>query len=250
MLPLGKLVARYGQGLPDYCSLCQSAQEDHLHVLKCTHPTRHEWRENFKTALVKQCHARRTDQTLTDILMDGVRSVLDATPFDESIYDGQYQTLLHDQRTIGWNHIFQARISTEWADLQQVHLNSIKPIKGQDGASWSKGILSFILNEWHLLWLSRNKSRHGNDDSEHATSLKTQALRELEILYQLRSSVLQRDHSLFHETFETHQSKPTHSIRQFLNTYRPLILQSAKDAKKKDLSNMKTMTQYYGAKAG
>jgi hypothetical protein len=48
----------------------------------------------------------------------------------------------------------------------------------------------------------------------------------------------------FFDDSSTHKDKPTSSIRQWLNSYKTLILQSMKDAKTKSLSHVRTLDHY------
>ena len=130
--------------------------------------------------------------------------------------------------------------------MQQWHYKGFPKVKGRDGNSWSRKILIHIFTHWNILWDSRNQDQHGKDTSTRAKALKDQVIRELEILYSIRHTVLQRDSNLFYDNIEEHQAQPTNTIRQWINTYQPLILKSAKDAKTKSLLHMKPINTYFG----
>ena len=106
--------------------------------------------------------------------------------------------------------------------------------------------LTHIFNHWNTLWDSQNQDQHGKDSSTHAKALRDQVIRELEILYSIHHTVLQRDSNLFYDNIEEHQAQPTNTIRQWINIYQPLILKSAKDAKTKSLLHMKPINTYFG----
>jgi hypothetical protein len=72
ILPTGSIVCNYGQGLPSYCTLCKSPDEDFVHILRCPHHTRKDWRTEFVTNLRKKCHGLTTDPYLIDILLGGI----------------------------------------------------------------------------------------------------------------------------------------------------------------------------------
>jgi hypothetical protein len=122
ILPRGSMVGRYGQGLPLCCQLCKMPDEDFNHVICCPHQSWATWRLDFLRLLRKQCHSLSTDQALTDILLIGVEAWL-------TIPD-HYHQIVKEQSTIGWNHIFQGRLAKSWAQFQQQHCSSIKPVKG------------------------------------------------------------------------------------------------------------------------
>jgi hypothetical protein len=93
ILPTGSVVCRYGQGLPSYCALCSTPDENFAHVLCCPHPTRAKWRSEFIVRLRKKCHNLSTDQWLIDILLSSIESWLTQTHFDSSEFPLEYQTL-------------------------------------------------------------------------------------------------------------------------------------------------------------
>lgn len=247
ILPTGKVVCRYGQGLPDYCPLCQSPDEDFHHILCCPHRSRVKWRNDLLVLLTKKCHAIKTDPTLTEILLGGLTSWLNSSPFNTDEYPEDYHQLLLEQAAIGWNHFFQGRISTQWATIQQRYYSSFPPVKGRDGQSWSRNILNQIFTCWNLLWDTRNTDRHGKDETSKSKARKEQVMRELTLLYSYRNQILHRDQSIFLETIEDHTQKPTHSIRQWINTHQPLILKSVKDAKSQSIQHVRTISHYFGA---
>jgi hypothetical protein len=245
ILPTGNIVGRYGQGLPSHCQLCKTPEEDFHHVLRCPHQSRQTWRSEFLSSLRKKCHSIATDQALTDILLIGIESWLNATAPDFSTIPTLYDHVIRDQTQIGWNHIFQGRFAISWSSMQQQHYSGLKPVKGRDGQFWTRTIISHIFTHWITLWEARNKSVHGNDTSTMAKAKHDQAIRELEILYSFRDRVLHRDRSLFFEDLSIHKDKPTFSIRQWLNSFKTLILQSMKEAKTKSLSNVHTLDHYF-----
>jgi hypothetical protein len=120
-------------------------------------------------------------------------------------------------------------------------------VKGRDGPSWSRNILNYIFTCWLALWDDRNKDRHGRDETTRNTNRREQALRELDILYSLRNSVLHCDRSIFYDNLVDHKLKPTHVIRQWINTYQPIIIKSSKDAQKSSLLHVRTLFHYFGA---
>ena len=185
---------------------------------------------------------------LVEILLDGIQSWLDGTPWDTSEFPIDYLTLIREQGIIGWAQVFQGRITTQWAVKQQYYYNGFPPVKGRDGSSWSRKILIHIFTCWNQLWDARNKAQHGEDQSTKAIALHDQAIRELELLYSHRHLVLPRDRKFYYDDLDNHKSKPTSTIRQWINTHQPLILKSVKDAKKRSLQNVQSLKTYFGAK--
>ena len=119
ILPTGSVVCKYGQCLPDYCSVCRQPNEDFQHILRCTHPSCSKWRNSLLLTLTKLCHSIRTDPTLISILLDGFKIWLSHLPLTTHEYPSEYHTLIQEQNAIGWDHCFQGRISLRWAQTQQ-----------------------------------------------------------------------------------------------------------------------------------
>ena len=245
MLPIGKLVHRYKDHNADYCPLCRTPREVHQHVLRCLHPDRVKWRATLLESLRKKCYALRTDPILRDILLIGLTAWLAQTPFPHAQFPASYQRLLHEQQQIGWSHIFQGRMTLQWAYTQQDHLNGLPPIKGHDGHHWTRSIIGEIFKHWNDLWDSRNGDRHGKDTTTKAQVMKTQAHVELDAAYLLRDKVLHRDRHLFHADIATHRALPTRVVRQWLNTFLPVLLKSCKDAKVRSLLNVRSLATYF-----
>jgi hypothetical protein len=181
-----------------------------------------------------------------EILLSGITSWIDDRQFPVEEFDPAYCQLIREQDQIGWSQIFQGRLTTQWSLLQQDHYSGLKPVKGQDGTSWSRHILSHIFTHWLSLWDERNKARHGRDSATRHVAQREQAFRELDILYTYKPSVLHQDRDIFFNEIMEHKTKPTHAIRQWINTYQPLILKSIKDDRKHSLLHVRTLNHYFG----
>jgi hypothetical protein len=230
----------------DSCPLCQTPNEDFHHVLRCPHASRAKWRSDFVTTLRDRCHALKTSPLLLEILIGGIQAWFSLEPFDESDFPVKYAQLLREQRSIGWSQVFQGRISTQWALLQNDYYDGFPPVRGRDGTSWSRNILCHVFSQWLLLWDSRNADRHGQDATSQNIARRDQALRELALLYTYKNSVLYRDRTIFFESVQDHSTKPTHAIRQWINTYQPLIMKSIRDAKTSSIQHVRPITHYFG----
>ena len=198
--------------------------------------------------LTAGCISQRTDPVLKAILLNGIREWFAITPFDAGGLPHQYLPLIQDQQVIGWYHLFLARFSKRWSSLQAYYLTSHQiKIKGLSGDSWVQHISNIIITQWLELWDSRNADRHGRDSSHKQRCLHDQVLREITILYQHKTKVLQRDHSIFGTSLEEQSNKPTRYLRQWINTHQAVILQSVHMAKLHSLLNMRTLTSYFPA---
>ena len=246
MLPTGSLVNRYHPSYPDWCPLCHNPAEDHKHILRCPHQTRVSWRHSFLEKVAKECKAQHTDPILQTILQHGLRSWLGLRQFDDRGIPPEYHDLIQDQSAIGWYHVFLGRLSLHWSSLQDAHLSRSQiKIKGVTGEKWTRKIATVVITSWCELWDSRNKDRHGRDAAHKKVALHEQVTREMEILYQYNTKVLQRDRTIFNVSLPDQLLKPTRVLRQWINTHQNVILKSSSDAKLFSLLNVRTLPSYF-----
>jgi hypothetical protein len=134
--------------------LCKSKMpgKDFVHILRCPHQSRRKWRKDLLSSLKERCYTIKTFPHLVDFILDGIWSWFENQTIHPADYPAGYPKLLQQQETIGWIQFFQCPILMQWAQLQHDHYDGFPPIKGSDGTSWSRNILSLILSHWNLLW--------------------------------------------------------------------------------------------------
>jgi hypothetical protein len=106
---------------------------------------------------------------LVEILIRGITAWFNDSTLPVKHFEFDYQQLLREQAQIGWSHIFQGRITTQWSLLQHDYYSGFPPVKGRNGESWSCHILCHIFTHWLLLWDDRNKDCHGRDSKTRFT---------------------------------------------------------------------------------
>jgi hypothetical protein len=141
-----------------------------------------KWQETLLSSLKEQCYALKTSPLLVECLISGITTWFDDRQFPKDDFDLVYQQLISEQAQIGWSQVFQGCLTTQWSLLQQDYYAGFKPVKGQDGTSWSHHIISHILTHWLSLWDKCNKARHGQDSTTRHVAKHKQALQELSSL--------------------------------------------------------------------
>jgi hypothetical protein len=116
---------------------------------------------------------------LVEILIRGITAWFNDSTLLVKDFEFDYQQLLREQAQIGWSHIFQGRITTQWSLLQHDYYSGFPPVKGCDGESWSCHILCHIFTHWLLMWDDRNKDCHGHNFKTCNVALRDQVLRKL-----------------------------------------------------------------------
>jgi hypothetical protein len=99
----------------------------------------------------------------------------------------------------------------------------------------------------HINWLARNDDLHGVDAVSREAALVTLAQQETTTIYSLRDQVLPRDRELFYATLDIHFQKEPSSrgLRQWLFTWKPVILQSVKDSKRLNTARTRSIRTYF-----
>ena len=96
-------------------------------------------------------------------------------------------------------------------------------------------------------WESRNSAQHGIDPITRELALYGQAQREITELYNYHHSVLPGDKTLFYATLTIHwEMEPTsNGLRQWLNTWKPVVLQSIQTTIASGTAQNHSIQQYF-----
>lgn len=246
-LPLGKIVNRYDPFYLESCSSCGATTEDTLHFLTCSNPKRIQWRITLYAKLKQTMNRFVTDPALADILIDGLEAALNSQQYTNRL-GNKYSTLVHDQTQIRWLQMFYGRPSHRWAQLQHSYNQSHHVIKAAlNGNAWVLSILTTIWEELRVLWEIRNGNRHGVDSTTREIRKYEQAVRELKLLYDRKEEICQRDADILYPSLEIHLTHDTtsHEIRIWLNTWRPVLEASIKEAAANAIQNVLPLTTYF-----
>jgi hypothetical protein len=187
------------------------------------------------------------------LLRDAITCYLDDTPLNSSAYPSEFRTLIQKQAHIGWHQLILGQFVTEWSTLQTEYLQTLqaRQFSSALGHTWVAGIITIIWKHLYLNWEERNTTKHGKDSTEHELSLLHQAQRRTEQLYNLRHQVLPRDRIKFYSTITEHfEREPTSiGLRQWLSTWRPVILASIAQNKRLGLGNTRDISTYFARRS-
>lgn len=73
------------------------------------------------------------------------------------------------------------------------------------------------------MWWDRNSDRHGRDFASRQAAARKQAQREVELLYELKSSVPVNHKWTFHVPLEQKLTSSTSVLRAWINNYEPIL---------------------------
>jgi hypothetical protein len=133
--------------------------------------------------------------------------------------------LVNSQARIGWDNLFKGRISTEWSNLQAVHLrsteNPTKPRPAYRTASyWAscmiQQIVYFTLNTWQI----RNDKLHEDRVESERVQKRKEALRDMARWYEQASTSRPefKTHTLFRMPLLQRKTHSTPMIESWLAT--------------------------------
>ena len=144
---------------------------------------------------------------------------------------------------IGWDQFFRGKVAIDWNHLQ--HRYACRHSKVQQSKNWLTWLIRYMSSQFHTLWISRNKDRHGHDSKSQYQLKLEQARREVAALYALRDQVLPQDHELFCASLESHLTQPLSQLHGWLTLNKPLIQMSVRQARAAYLAKTPRLDSFF-----
>ena len=175
----------------------------------------------------------------------------------------KYHRLVAQQNSIGWRQLFNGRLSTEWARLQEDHYhvskqkmdttatgtsfhNSRASRYARNGTSWTSAIIVELWEQWYKVWILRNTDIHGHDQE---TRLKHQIevdRQRLQTIYQNRQKLEPSIQDLLFSTVEEHQRKCSpQAIQNWLSINEAVFMQSIKNVTRRAIQGVRSIRTYF-----
>jgi hypothetical protein len=252
ILPTGKVLHRKNM-LRNQCPACRQSVEDWQHIIRCGSTERQAWRARTIQAIHTKCQSLSTRPALQDVLIDGITGWLEngeaVFQLNPEKYHCDVRQLVIQQNTIGWQQIFLGRFSWKWSDMQDdfyaVRREPGKP-KRLTGQRWQTVIIGVVWEQWYLVWRLRNGDLHGATETERSRAITTEAHRDLRDLYNQRNHMEPNVQELLFETLEEHLERPTWVIQNWLAMNSTMMRASIKRARKKAITGVRSLRQYFG----
>jgi hypothetical protein len=251
ILPTSKLTHRYNPLLPSSCILCNHDVEDLDHLLRCDHPQRLPWRSQMYKAIREACDSFDTREALIDVLIQGIDAWLTGSQLDIETFPSSLHPLITSQTAIGWRHLFQGRFSLEWSHLQDQYLQEIGLYHSDTtGTLWVTRMITVIWKQFFMMWEQRNQQVHGHDKTTQRKAKRRRLASEFKHLHSKRPEVLHTDRDLFIGTTEDDvdtfiETATPKYIENWLQVWRPVILDSVKAAAAYALKSVPPLTTYF-----
>ena len=247
-LPLGDLVSKYAIHYPASCPSCDCIHETRHHMLRC--PKRKEERSKLFVNLRRFFDYFPTDPFLKILLQRVLTQLLNDENLEIPPHEDKYSELIQSQSRTGWDQILLGRFVIEWKEIASFHIKTLpkkKQKRAVSGTSWVSNITELIFNFTQMVWIERNKDRHGRDSSEKEKILLNRAVIQTEELYKMRLDILPRHRKYFYDSFEEHLQEETTSrgLQQWVTTWGPVIRHSLSTAKNLGVTRMNSILQYF-----
>ena len=154
------------------------------------------------------------------LLVNKLRAVLDGTPTNTIPVDPTIEEIGTQQGQIGWEQLLRGRFGWAWNTHERTQPSQTTKFKGQ----WTAEAIFFIWEQWWKLWEMWNHDRHGHNLVTRLQAQERQVDRELQDFHaDYAHKVPQHFGWLFDTTMETHRRRPTAAMRQWLNTWKPIV---------------------------
>jgi hypothetical protein len=189
----------------------------------------------------------RADLSKQEIMEIGVISAwLPGSEVAEDDYHTDLKSLIWWQFKIGWQQLFLGRFTRHWI---VVHDNFSKQndITTQTGTQWLTNIIVHIWQNVFVTWKLRCEHRHGNDPETREMALVQRLQREIQILYDLKPSVLPSDRDKFYSDTDEHfrQQKSSRELQQWIITWKTVLIQSAQVAQLRGVHQSMDIRRYF-----
>jgi hypothetical protein len=200
------------------------------------------------SAVRKGSDSQNTRPELLTILQEGLLAWFENRQPVFHFTAPMYLSLIRNQSKVGWDQVLYGRFVIDWRIIQDDHLFTIKNTKQQHtGRSWITKMTTIIWSEIFTLWDIRKTALHGVDQSAKELERIESAKRETTVMYSARNKILPRDQDIFYSNEEEHfrQEPTSRGLQQWLNTWKPVIIQSVKEAEKLGTRGMNNIRNFF-----
>lgn len=149
-------------GSAQLCPQCRALPETQTHFLECSDPTVVDAWKIAQTELEKKLTTTTADPILLKLLILAFTEWRTQDhPKIPPFITGAYIKLFQQQSKIGWTHVLQGRISTEWVRIHDQRAQHTK-VK-RNGVQWFSAAIGSIFEKLYCVWKCRCAAQHGID---------------------------------------------------------------------------------------
>jgi hypothetical protein len=250
ILPTNRVQHRHNNNISPLCPCCNAVEETRDHLLRC--PETETWRRELVGVLRTRCDELHTSPRLRDYLLQSLQDWLahgDHMP--TGAYPLVFKPITDTQTAIGWQHLFSARFSMEWATAQSCYLEQRQLLEPTSaGDRWVVEISTMIWNKWRELWQHRNSIVHGKDADDQRHIQRTQLERRIHQVYAQQNKVEPSMAPVFAQPEHTYVGKGNIHMSNWLAVHEIAVLDSVTWATKRAIQGMRSILTYFGKDKG
>ena len=239
ILPTNSFLSKYEPTKLSNCARCQYEHEDRDHIIKC--PSSDIWFKNLILQLQMKMKMLQTEPALQSLFLQGLKAWRNINTLPVSHLPRELREVLQEQDNIGWRQIFNGRISSKWARIQE----QFETTHNLPNQRWGSKIMEVIWQQWDVLWKERNDIQHGTDPASRRLIRTQQALTELRHIYNRKHLYVPSDRNLLFETYEEHAAKPLYVVESWLAFYCGVFKSSMKEAERESTTHTKSLHTYF-----
>ena len=221
----------YGQIRHSDCPLYRLHPETTHHIMRCQHGTRKKWRESTKGEMVKAGKHARTSIEMVEAFVGGWFHWLDTgQPPDCTGFPTDIQEAISTQTRLGWDQVINGRITKKWASLRPSSPSTrlATPTGNATTTTWTLDILDVLWKQWFTVWEARNKTVHGNTQTERQRKQRTETEQKIKDIYARKSDYLPSEQALLCNTAEEFiATKGLTTLQNWVRLWAPVFVQSA-----------------------
>jgi hypothetical protein len=140
---------------------------------------------------------------------------------------------------------------TTWSDVQDDFYAARREpgkMKRLTGQRWQTAIIGAVWDQWYLVWAIRNADLHGAPETNKSRAIATEVRRDLSDLYDQRLQMEPNVQELLFDTSEDHLEQPTWVTKNWLSMNSTAMRASIKRARKKAITGVRSLQQYFSAR--
>jgi hypothetical protein len=230
------------------CPRCDQIDDQH-HLLRCTTAPVAAWRSTFFTAIQQWMEACDINYELMSVIIDALSAWLQLTTIPTDSAPFQCRPAMHEQNYIGRDSFVRGFWSTQWAIIQHDDYKCKKRVDNNTlGQIWAHLLLTVLWTHIGMAWTLHSDHIHRKDVAHQDTDLCNQLMCRINHLHDKHSTVLviHRDAYFMTDIDDTlTNTKSLTVLRNWLQMYKPAILDSIALATDVALHHMKFLTQYF-----
>jgi hypothetical protein len=236
---------RYYSFRTKHCNHCQGEHEDDDHIIRCLSINRSKSRQAWFNNISDYLSEDHTPPTVKNSILFHFHKWIESLDTNETVQADENDRIfkaINQQYNIGWKHFVRGRLSIEWGNIVQSHLE-VNNIKNMSAEKWGSGLL--FINWKHILkmWRARCEETYGSTSEQIEQSAKSRLLEEIRHIQTSNADLAHSEHSWILTSIEELSEFKSTMLETWL--YSAKIIVKANKEKRKQSFNHQSSKQLY-----